>query len=86
MRLSEEIAFRRNIVTVALAFLAGSLLAVGTGKLFGLGALVEAAILGVGAIVFVSALLLVWRCPNCDAYLGRYLFPKSCPRCDASFK
>ena len=40
------------------------------------------------AVIAVSGLLifLVWRCPSCQAYLGKSFSPERCPRCGAGFR
>ena len=40
------------------------------------------------AVIAVSGLLifLVWRCPGCQAYLGKSFSPERCPRCGAGFR
>lgn len=32
-------------------------------------------------IVFIVFMLVNWRCPRCNAYLGREMTPKYCPHC-----
>jgi hypothetical protein len=49
----------------------------------------EAILFGVGSAVFVSclvAVLVLWRCPRCRAYLGRESNPDRCPRCGVNFR
>ncbi len=41
-------------------------------------------LLGLGVFLGCAATwLITWRCPKCDAYLGRNPDPKHCPRCGA---
>ena len=37
-------------------------------------------------LVALVALLLVWRCPGCGAYLGRDANPTGCLKCGATFR
>jgi hypothetical protein len=37
-------------------------------------------------LVALVALLVVWRCPGCGAYLGREASPTTCRRCGARFR
>ena len=37
-------------------------------------------------LVALVALLVVWRCPGCGAYLGRDANPPGCPKCGATFR
>ena len=37
-------------------------------------------------LVALVALLVVWRCPGCGAYLGRDANPPGCPKCGAKFR
>ena len=34
-----------------------------------------------GVLIALGVMLYVWRCPQCDRYLGRSLNPKFCPHC-----
>jgi hypothetical protein len=39
------------------------------------------------AVIFVGFILTLinWRCPSCNRYLYRRLYPRSCPRCGVVF-
>jgi len=39
------------------------------------------------AVVFVGLILtfINWRCPSCNRYLYRRIYPSSCPRCGVTF-
>jgi hypothetical protein len=40
------------------------------------------------AAIFVGLILtfINWRCPACNRYLFRRIYPRSCPRCDVAFR
>ena len=45
---------------------------------------------GVGALVLVAVAatyaISTWRCPGCNASLGRAVYPKRCPSCDVELR
>jgi hypothetical protein len=42
--------------------------------------------LGMLAAVLIVVSFFHWRCPACDGYLGRQLWVKTCPKCDAELR
>jgi rubrerythrin len=43
-------------------------------------------IAGLGVLFLGLGLTLInWRCPQCNRYLYRRLYPSSCPRCGVTF-
>jgi uncharacterized BrkB/YihY/UPF0761 family membrane protein len=84
--MSTSLRVRRRAVVGALATLVAALLLSLAMEFlqahFAAGALLFVA----AAVVFVATVLLVWRCPNCDRYLGRHLYPQSCSRCGIAFE
>jgi hypothetical protein len=84
--MSASLRVRRvAVVTVFATLVAGVLISVAVELLtthIATGALAFLA----AASVFVATMLLVWRCPNCDRYLGRHLYPPSCARCGIAFE
>ena len=39
------------------------------------------------AVLFVALILtfINWRCPSCNRYLFRRIYPSTCPRCGVTF-
>ena len=82
----EEFAARRKrqllaTVPLLLVVVAAVVADRGNGQLFGLGATTW----GPVALVYVLGLLVfslkTWRCPACDRYLGKGIFPRFCAKC-----
>jgi rubrerythrin len=79
------LAYRRRAVIWALVVFVLAVLADAASDVAGSYALAGSLALLFGAVVFVATLLLAWRCPVCDRFLGRHLYPEACPHCGTSF-
>lgn len=55
--------------------------AVGGGGLLGLPEGTALLVVGTVVLGFFGFSLVNWRCPACDAYLGRRFNPRACPSC-----
>ena len=54
-----------------------------SGDVMGLLAAVGLGLLVVGIVVFS---LMNWRCPACNAYLGKAISPNFCPKCGVALQ
>jgi hypothetical protein len=87
-RVKREYAVRRRrqaVSAVPLGALAVATAASG-GGLFGLPEPAALTVVGIVVLGFFGFSLANWRCPACDAYLGRRLNPATCPSCGGALR
>ena len=76
-----RVRFRRQLVLIAIL-----LPAVWAAKLGSYEIRSPLEIIGL-VVIFTGVILTLinWRCPRCNRYLYRRLYPRRCPRCDVIF-
>lgn len=52
-----------------------------SGQLLGVGVAIWGPVAFVCAVGFIVFTLKNWRCPACDRYLGKGIFPRFCAKC-----